>query len=145
MVSPSESWEEVENGYRKGETGIFVEQTFVQGGEVLRKSECQNSNSSTVSIRRKMETAYHTWNTLVSFSEARTAWEYANLVTHYIEETSGSPRQAEAELMGESGYEQETWTPPPIVEEMSALEVMRKMTSWEHEEKINAIVSRLSD
>lgn len=129
MVSPRDSWDDVEDGYRSGDVGVFVEPRRVDGEEgrvAERATDYADADAFAVSMCRALGSDDETSTPLVSFADARTAWEYANLVTHYVSE-SFDPRFAETELRGNAGHDPDGWRPDGPVSDLSAADVLLRM------------------
>lgn len=83
MVSPKESWEETEQGYRSGGTEIYilptrtVEQNGRQYVEVIDDAEEATQWDLLLEYRTHQKE-------VATFEDPRTAWEFANALTHYI-------------------------------------------------------------
>ncbi|WP_265107879.1 hypothetical protein [Halosolutus halophilus] len=144
MVSPHDSWKDVEDGYRRGRVGVFVEPISVQGRDGPTPPETDTDEPAAtayaVTMRRPMDSVFETETTLVSFEDVRTAWEYANLVTHYVAE-SADPNFAESQLQGRVGPPAERWTPDGPVSDLTAADVMRRQVAH-HASKIEHLVGR---
>lgn len=88
MVSPADGWKDVDNGYVSGSTRVLVEPIH---HEVTENSEFTSSvpeseaNAYAVSIVDG-SSGHGTHRTLVEIQDPRTAWEVANLCTHYLNE-----------------------------------------------------------
>ncbi|MWV41053.1 hypothetical protein [Natrialba sp. INN-245] len=130
MVSPHDNWEDVEDGYRNGNIGVFVEPAYIEdeGGVLYSRVGVTESdtNAYLVSYQSGLETGYGSHKELINFEDPRAAWEYANLVTHYLEYGSDEDLSI-SELQGRSDPTEDTWHPKGVVSEMRAEEVMRKM------------------
>lgn len=130
MVSSHPNWEDTEDGYKNGSVGVFVHPSFVRSGDGFHSASVgvpeSDANAYSVSFRSGLGTGYGTHKSLVDFEDPRTAWEYANLVTHYIE-NAGGHEFAISELQGQSDPTENNWTPDGIVTDLDAEETMRKM------------------
>lgn len=129
MVSAHPNWTDTPDGYARGCLGIFVEQTAVTRENGSSKSTTEDpdvdANPYSVSVRTGLRTDYGLNERLVAFAEPRVAWEYANLATHYLENTV----HAEYGIVDLTGRnpQVDSWTPDGIVSELTAEETMRRM------------------
>ena len=148
MVSPRDGWEDREDGYRRDDVGVFVEPTVVDDGEAVvagdeelaveRAETYDAADAFTVTLCREMESDDDTRTPLVRFAEPRSAWESANLVTHYVA-ASFDPSFAESELAGTAGHDPDRWRPEGIVSDLSAEAVLRK-TVAHHVHKVEDVL-----
>lgn len=125
MVAPSEEWEDTEDGYRNGDTVVFVRPVSVQwsdGDGRLKSGEGYGVSA---------EYGYDGHRSVATFGDARTAWEFANLLTHYLDRR-GPAQSALSELTRENGpgMDADLWEPPALIEDMEAVEVLEKMAGW---------------
>ena len=91
MVSPHPKWADVEDGYRLGSIGVFVSPSIVDSAASASSFKTggipeEQANAYSVSIRTSMGTVSETWDPVANFVDPRIAWEFANLVTHYLAE-----------------------------------------------------------
>ncbi|UTF53434.1 hypothetical protein [Natronosalvus rutilus] len=146
MVSHHAAWEDTEDGYKNGEIGVFVTPTYVvskEGVNYARESDTgANANVYSVSFRTGIESGYERRKSLVDFKDPRTAWEYANLATHYIEHANIA-EFAVLELQGRGTPTDQNWIPDGVVADMAAEEVMRKMLG-RHESQLDDALERVS-
>ena len=124
MASPSDEWEELDDGYKHGSTGVFVREAMVSRGAEPPREVFE------INLRRNMETASHTHDTIATFAEVRTAWEFANLLTHYFDRHPESPMTAVNYLtnnLPRYGHEVPDDAPklPFVVEDIDAKEALR--------------------
>jgi len=124
MPSPSSEWDEINDGYRCGTTGVFVREVLVSGGGEPEREALD------VNVRRNMETASHTYDTIATFTDRRTAWEFANLLTHYFDQHPNDPMTSIDGLISNLpryGYEVPDDAPelPFVIEDMDAKEALR--------------------
>lgn len=132
MVSPHPDWDELDNGYRREATGIFVEPAVVRsgGGATMTSAggiDSDDANAYSVDIRLGLETAWETWDTTTHFSDPRTAWELAHLLTHFFE-ASSAPEAAKSDLLHQDEvYGGEPKSLPTVVEDMDAEEAFRTL------------------
>lgn len=116
-------WEDAEGGYRNGDTLVFVRPVSVQwsdGDGRLKSGEGYGIQA---------EYGYDGHRSVVAFGDARTAWEFANLLTHYLDRR-GSAQSALSELTRDKsgpGEESIYWEPPALIEGLSAVEVLGRM------------------
>lgn len=127
MVAPHPDWSDTEDGYRNDNVGIFVEPASLQTspGTTYHRSggiTDEEANAYAVELRSGMETASHTWDVIAHFTDARTAWEFANLLTHYFD-TRPDARSAKTELLGDDPtYPGDSKDLPQPVEDYDAFE-----------------------
>ncbi|ELZ21635.1 MULTISPECIES: hypothetical protein [Natrinema] len=130
MVSPHPNWVDAEDGYKNGSIGVFVHPAFIRAGDGVYSSSVgvpeSDANAYSVSFRSGLGTGYGSHKSLVDFEDPRTAWEYANLATHFFEEAP-TTEFAVSRLQGISDLMEDNWTPDGVVSDMGAEEVMRKM------------------
>lgn len=130
MVSAHESWEDIEDGYKNGNHGVFVEPAFIESGGGVRTARVgvadTDANAYTVSFHSGLESGSGTQKSIVDFEDPRTAWEYANLTTHFLEDAP-DPEVAVPRLQGISDPTEDNWTPDGIVTDLDAETVMRKL------------------
>lgn len=130
MVSPNDSWKDIEDGYESssGSVKIYVESEVVRKNEGARQAETvqdpEDGNVWAVIV------TYSTSHWIVTrFEEQRTAWEFANLLTHLFSELA--PRAAKGVIM-DTGASGEGTTLPTVVEERRDAEsVLRKAMAHE--------------
>ncbi|MFC4541878.1 hypothetical protein ACFO5R_08040 [Halosolutus amylolyticus] len=143
MVSPHESWEDVEEGYRTERVGVFVEPRSIGGGDGPTRSKIEPVESAAivyaVTMCRPLGSALESETTLVSFDDGRTAWEYANLVTHFVAE-SADANFAESQLRGRVGPPADRWEPDELVSDRGAFAVLREQVGH-HVDKIEHLVN----
>jgi hypothetical protein len=127
MVSYHPEWDDVEDGYRRGSTGIFVSPAIVRSGShgsAHRSGDIstEDANAYSVELRTRMETASETWDPIANFEDQRTAWEFAHLLSHFFE-VKHEPSSAKSDLLTvDPNYPGDSKTLPDIVENMSAQE-----------------------
>ncbi|WP_290811800.1 hypothetical protein [Halovivax sp.] len=86
MVSPHPDWEDVADGYRSGENAIFVEPAVVaDDGRVAVSSSVRLTPDTASAFVVGVWTASSAWEIVIAFDDARSAWEFANLLTHYFD------------------------------------------------------------
>lgn len=127
MVSHHPEWDDVEDGYRQGDTGIFVSPAIVQSGPHGSSHRSggvppEEANAYSVEVRTSMETAGETWDPVAHFTNPRTAWEFANLLTHFFEAKHDARSAKTGLLTDEPHYSGESKTLPDIVEDLNAQE-----------------------
>jgi len=107
MTSPASDWDDVEDGYEKAKSGIYVGPRFHQSGDGMMAErvveEPDDANAWGVAVIDNLGTAAETHDVLTRFREAQPAWEFAHLLTHFVNQMGGV-RVARSELMG-SGYD----------------------------------------
>lgn len=107
--------------------GVFVTPVMVQsrrGGSVHRSGriESEEANAYSVEIRTSMGTAAESWDPVVNFTDPRTAWEFAHLLTHFFEARHDS-RPVKADLLTDGPYHAEnSESLSNIVEDLDAQE-----------------------
>lgn len=142
MVPPHDSWDDVDEGYRRGSVGVVVEEESIDHTDSPAGSKTVADGSDetayAVSVHRAIGTVSGSADTLVSFVDARVAWEYANLVTHYISESADATFAA-SELRGEIRPPDERWQPEDPVRERSAADAIRKSVG-DHVRKIDHVL-----
>lgn len=69
-----------------------------------------------------METVSESWDPVASFTNARTAWEFANLLTHFFEAKFDADVAKSDLLSVDPHYTGERKTLPDIVENLNAQE-----------------------
>ena len=127
MTSPARDWDDVEDGYKKGQNGIYVNPLFRQSGDGMvmeRVVEEDDANAWGVAVRDGLGTAAETHNVLTRFRDVQTAWEFAHLLTHFVNQM-GSGRVARSELM-ESAYNNVGGLPQFVEAGESAEDVFRE-------------------
>lgn len=102
MVSPHGDWEDVENGYVREDRGVFVEPAVVLFGDGLRTYSRgvaeSDANCYSVEVRTGIESESESWHPAAQFAELLTAWEFANLLTHYLSAVESASDDADAGL-----------------------------------------------
>lgn len=136
MVSPHEDWTDPTVGYEYDGIRVNVLPSYIESWETgtYAKDGVDRDNANAFSVHYD-EGAYGVERQLVAFSDERMAWEFANLFTHYSayrheSPTSPDPEFAYQELTRLDPHDpQSQWTPPAIVEDLSAREVLEKMAA----------------
>ena len=86
--------------------------------------EEDDANAWGVAVRDGLGTAAESHNVLTRFRDAQTAWEFAHLLTHFVDQM-GSGRVARSELM-ESAYNNVGGLPQFVEADESAEDVFRE-------------------
>ncbi|MFC7232819.1 hypothetical protein ACFQMM_18380 [Saliphagus sp. GCM10025308] len=145
MVSHHATWEDTEDGYKNGEIGVFVTPTHAVSKDRVDYARVRDTEADTtvysVSFRTGIESGYERRKPLVDFEDPRTAWEYANLATHYIEHAHIA-EFAVLELQGRGTPTDQNWIPDGVVADMAAEAVMRKMLG-RHESQLDDALERV--
>lgn len=87
MVSPAEGWEDTENGYQTGGGSTRIYILPVQISEANRMQSIEVIEGDEDADCWELMLAYQNHEmqkSLTKFKNVRTAWEFANLITHYI-------------------------------------------------------------
>lgn len=133
MVSFHQEWDDVEDGFEKDSTGVYVKPAIVSGGEHSRHHRSgdippEEANCYSVSLRTRMRTSAETWDPVACFADARDAWEFAHLLTHFF---SGrhDPWAQKSDLLHDNTLviPDDAKQVPDIVEELSAEKVLERM------------------
>lgn len=132
MASPHPEWDDCEGGLRNEEAQIVVspvDARFSDYGTVVRSASAGNGNAYSVGVYVGSP-AHRTRNDIAVFQNARLAWEFAHLLTHYFTHRI-DPETAKNDLIRSK---RETSTddlriPNHAVEELSASEVFEKLLS----------------
>jgi len=130
MVSPADGWEDVEGGYEKSRTGVYVEPVATDSGGGMLFVEtvsAEKADSYEISIVEEMRTASERHRTLVRVKEARKAWELAHILTKYIDYT-GDPMIARSNLMEDPQTDKKGGFPD--MSEMGAEEAFREALGY---------------
>lgn len=77
MVSPANSWEEIENGYRSGDTSILVSEVE---GRIVEDGQHTRFTGYEVQVWEG-PAGYASPTEIATYEEPRPAWELANLLT----------------------------------------------------------------
>lgn len=125
MASPHPDWDDTDDGYRRDDVGIFVEPAVVDSGPGTSFTRSggispNDANAYAVEIRTGMETAGHTWDVVANFSEARAAWEFANILTHYFEARVDELSAKSNLLTDDPDYPGDSMELPTVVEDYNA-------------------------
>lgn len=129
MVRPSERWNDREDGYANGSAGVFVSPTRLEerdGALYERPVERGEENAYAVELVRGVGTADRKDDALARFADERTAWEFANLFTRYLDRLQ-TPADAVMEIADRPIEAGERVSLPPIVEDESAEEALRTL------------------
>lgn len=132
MVSPHPEWDDYEGGLSNDETQIVVspvEARFSDRNTVVRSASEGDENAYSVGVDIGSP-GHETQEDIVVFRDARPAWEFAHLLTHYFAQTT-DPETAKSDLIhserGTSADDQ--WTPNRAIEKLGAAEVLEKLLS----------------
>lgn len=124
MVSPHPAWEDTDRGYVRGETELVVYPLRVEtAGEAFFErvvDEWEEANALGVRVVYRRRTAAEGTRVLARFTALRTAWEFANLLTHFFEGRDGLRATAELRADGEGGI-------PRVVSDLTAGEVLARL------------------
>jgi hypothetical protein len=139
MVSPSDAWDDTDDGFQKGDTGLFVTPCYVANTDNVQMAQTVprgEENAYAVELVRGLGHAPQQHDVLVRFADEVSAWEFAHLFTHYIDEKMG----ADMAMMdiddpyGDSGAE----SLPEIIEDRSAEQALRMLLG-----RYSGVVDRL--
>jgi hypothetical protein len=121
MVSHHPDWSDVENGYRRHRTGVFV----VPGDDsALDDAPLSEATAYAVVVRTCLSEPEETRDEIARFADLRVAWEFANLLTHFFH-ARPVPTFARHDLLAESG----ALSPPTVVTERSAVDTFLSLLS----------------
>ena len=124
MVSPHPAWEDGERGYVRGETELVVYplRTERDGAAFFERvvREWEEADALGVRVVYRRRTAGEGTRVLARFTELRTAWEFANLLTHFFEGRDGV--RATADLRPERSD-----AVPRVVSDLTAGEVLGRL------------------
>lgn len=82
MVSPSDNWEEREDGYELGDTSVLVQEIegrYSEGGEMT-----EYTGYSVIVYMGP--TGHASPQEIATYESPREAWELAHILTHYFDE-----------------------------------------------------------
>ena len=125
MVSPSPEWEDTENGYRCD--GLTLTAHPVSG-EQYSIGDLQEPTGTVVEAYEDGDVSHE----IATFADAETAREFTKLLTWYLDVTDTGPDGPMRNLKnlingGDPLAGEDQWTPPPLIEEMTAGDVLEKM------------------
>lgn len=132
MVAPHPAWSDTDDGYRRGDVGVYVQPALLEtspGSSFHRSGGVSetDANAYSVEVRTGLETAGETWDVIAHFADARTAWEFTNLLTYYFE-AEVDARFAKSNLLHSDpdypGDEQEL---PDLVKDLGAGEALQRL------------------
>lgn len=135
MVSPHPKWSDIDDGYANESDTIRIlvhpaRTSYGPGGDPFSITVVapEQANSYSVDLMTGPGTVNADWEPIVQFSEARDAWEFANLLTHFIIEIN-HPRESLDRYLPfrDSSYPGEVWEPTEIIEELSPGTVLKKL------------------
>ena len=125
MVSHHPEWKDVEDGYTLEDAGVFVSPAIVQSGPHSTSHRSggipeDEANAYAVEVRTRMGTASETWDPVANFTNPRTAWEFANLLTHFFEAKFDADFAKNDLLSADHQYTGESKSLPDIVTDLTA-------------------------
>ena len=131
MVSPHESWEEKEDGFKLGK--VFVEVLPVQAdvsgsAQFVRSVSEKNANAYQVNVFSSYGTVSESPEEIAIFENPREAWEMAHILTHYLKYHQAPTEIAISDLKHSKVYD-EQWYPEGIIEDIPPDEVFWKMVT----------------
>lgn len=134
MASPHPEWDDCKGGLRNQDTQIVVSPVdawFNDHGTVVRSANDGEGNAYSVKVYSGPP-GNEPHDDIVVFRDARPAWEFAHLLTHYFAHTA-DPETATSDLI-HSERETSTddqWGPNKAVEDLAASDVLEKLLSPE--------------
>lgn len=122
MVAPHSEWDDTEAGYRNDDTLVAVRPISIRWTEANGKPKSREGYEVTI------EYGYQSRRSMATFTDPRTAWEFANLLTHYLDRRTPI-RSALLDLSPEYGETdgKNAGQLPKIVDELSAVETLKKL------------------
>ena len=121
MVSPHSDWQDEEN-----DSAVFVKPVTFDGISVIIQEDEDDADAFVVEIRTGYGSGYGTRDHAAFFEDPLTAWEYANLLTHFFGITGG-PEVSKGDLLHQNPHDEFDPEPVPrIVEDLSAKEVFQR-------------------
>lgn len=143
MVRPSDEWDDREGGYLRGDVGVFVSPTRLErrDGTLRERSvERGEENAYAVSLVRGVDADARTDDVVARFADERTAWEFANLFTRYVDRLQTAD-DAVMEIADRPIERRERASIPPIVERRDAEATLRTLLG-DYEFRVDDAVGR---
>lgn len=132
MVSPDPEWKDCEGGLYNAEAQIVVrpvDARFSDHGTVVRSVSEEEGNAYSVAVDTG-QPDHETHDDIVVFRDARPAWEFAHLLTHYFTHTTDPETAKDALIHSERGPStDDQWVPNHVVEDIDAEDVLEKLLS----------------
>lgn len=122
MVSPCPGWNDRDGGYERDGVVVAVEPVAVYAGGGLSTTERvdeEEADAYDVSLWTRTGAGERSV-TPVTFEEALAAWEFAHLLTWYVDEEGFDA--ARAALSTDGG-----WSPPAVIADENSEAVFRKL------------------
>ncbi|MDG5777792.1 hypothetical protein QA599_15160 [Haloarculaceae archaeon H-GB1-1] len=113
MVSHHPGWNDVEDGYRRRTTGVFV-----------GPATCRDSTAHSVTVRTNVGEPEETVDEVARFADLRDAWTFANLLTHFFEART-VPTFARHDLIADRG----PLAPPTVIADRAPTEAFLALLS----------------
>ena len=125
MISPSIEWEDTENGYRCDGLTLTVHPV---PEEQHSNEDLQEPTGFVVEAYEDRDASHE----VATFADAETAWEFTELLMWYLDVTDTGPNGPMRNLRnllngGDPLAGEDQWTPPPLIEDMAAGDVLEKM------------------
>ncbi|RRJ32361.1 hypothetical protein [Halocatena pleomorpha] len=130
MVSPHPEWDDCTGGLLDQDTKIGVSPVnawFDEYSTVVRPADAGEGNAYSVRVYHGPDRETH--NDVVVFRDARPAWEFAHLLTHYFAHTTDPKTATNHLIRSERGSTDDQWNQSQAVEDLGAEEVLEKLLS----------------
>ncbi|UPM41675.1 hypothetical protein [Halocatena salina] len=126
MVAPHPEWDDCEGGLINQETKIVVSPVvawFDEHSTVVRSADEGEGNAYSVKVYHgPPDREIH--DDIVVFRDARPAWEFAHLLTHYFTHTTEPETATNHLIRSKRGSTDDRWDPNHAVEDLGAEEVL---------------------